>query len=183
MTFFPLLQPWLIKLNFICFHTTPTSPILLKGKDYTFIPVLSASTTAPDSECSENSLNAHYFNGIYVFMLCLSTGCNISEAVVHTSLYRNPLQPLWCSKSKRSSINLWIGKIILQLETVFLITDFFFQTDLKSNTTSSLFLQDPFLELWLYILQSAGDTASNSPEMRGSVWIFFLHSHSCFLWP
>lgn len=123
----------LIKLSFICFHTSPTSPILLKGKDCNLIPVLSTSTIyirhRTQSKYSENSLDAHYLNGIYEFMLCLSIWGRLFEVMAHTSLYRSSLQPLWCSKSKRSSINLLICKIILQLETVFLLMDFFFWTD------------------------------------------------------
>lgn len=122
---------WLIKLNFTCFHTSPASPILPKGKDYNNSCVINIYHLHPalDSEHVFWKWSKCTLFKYHIQIYALSTPCRLFEAMAHTSLCRSPLQTPWCSKSKRSSINLWMCKIILQIETVFLITDFFFWTD------------------------------------------------------
>lgn len=46
----PCCGPWLIKLNVICLHNSSISPIVLEGKDHTWIPMLPTSTVVLASE-------------------------------------------------------------------------------------------------------------------------------------
>lgn len=129
MTFLPLLQPCLITLNFICFHMSPPSPILLKGKVYTLIPVLPISTTAPDSEqvfCKRSKWTLFKWH-ICIFVLSLIVWGYGS----HLSVEKSLTAPLVLKKQEVIHRSVDFCQMILQWETVILITDFFFLNKLN----------------------------------------------------